>query len=119
MKGKKIYVAGPYRGETKQERDDNVELAKKHTRELLRNGYYPYCPHTMTYDFENYCSDLNDSVFLNTHVEWLKCADTILLIGDWRESTGSVYEYNTAKKLGINTYESNGFSEGSFSVSKI
>ena len=94
---KKVYIAGPYRGATKEEVEMNIEFAKGFGRWVARQGFIPVIPHANTALMDYTAPDLSDEFWLNATMELLKMCDMILMIPGWLNSTGCIAEYEYAR----------------------
>ena len=94
-----VYVAGAYRGKSKNKLINklqvmrNIYRAWRVARELWGMGYTVICPHAN--------SALMDSVapnetFLKGDIEMLKKCDGIVMLPGWEYSAGAVREYMVA-----------------------
>lgn len=101
---KKVYIAGPYSGDSPEEVDYNIIVARGVMADLLRQGYAPFCPHTMTAAFDRHYPDICYEIYLETDMEWLKCCDAIYLLPRWEKSAGAVKELALAMELGIEVF---------------
>lgn len=99
---KKIYIAGKYRADTVSGIRRNIEEARNVAEMLWVLGFAVFCPHLNSALMDGIAPDRN---FLEGDIEWLKCADAIVMLPGWRYSKGSVAEFNFAKAAGIPTFE--------------
>lgn len=95
-----VYIAGPYRAENAWQIHQNVLRAEAAIPELIRRGYAPICVHKMT---ENLQGLFSDQTYLDIGLELVRRSDAICLLKGWRQSKGSVEEYELAKELGLET----------------
>ncbi len=102
----KIYIAGPYRADTIEQRDANIQQARDACAEIFRRGHTPFCPHAMTARFDDDYPDIDDERFLETGIKWLECCDAILMLPGWEDSSGSRAERKMAEDLDLWIYES-------------
>ena len=56
-----IYIAGKYRGNTKEEVDSNITLAKEYAIKIWKMGHACFCPHTNSAYFGEH--DIKDDLF--------------------------------------------------------
>ena len=98
-----IYIAGPYRADTWGKVKQNVAAAMDVAAELLHAGYTVICPHSMTHEFEMY--GLPDEVFLDSDLRLIGRCDAILMLPNWRASTGSIAEHHQAQDNGMRIFE--------------
>lgn len=97
----RVYIAGPYRGDTVEAVYQNITAARQAMGEVYRKGHSPFCPHTMTAFAEHLFPDLPDSVYLSTDIDWLGQCHALLLLPSWQCSTGARKEKERAEKLGL------------------
>ena len=100
----RIYIAGPYRAATVEERDRNIARARLAAAELLRRGHSPFCPHTMTAQFDDHFPDLPDEAYLCCDLDWLLLAHALLVLPGWEDSRGTVAEIERARALQVPVY---------------
>lgn len=94
------YVAGPYRAETVNGIAENIQRVRSVALELWRMGYVVICPHlTVLMD-----GAVADEVFLEGGLELVRRSDVVVLVGDWRESEGTLAEVELALKLDMLVY---------------
>jgi hypothetical protein len=96
---KRVYIAGPL---SQGYRNHNVAVAMAATRELVRLGYAPFCPHL------SHFVDLTDALgydnWLDVDLAWVVCADAVLRLPG--TSNGADMETARAKECGIPVYGS-------------
>lgn len=97
-----IYVAGPYTADTKEEIAANVAAADAAAREIAYTGHIPFCPHKMTWGWED-DPHLGYDDFIGMDDLWLMQCDALLFIAP---SPGANREKNLAEALGIPVYTS-------------
>ena len=103
-KPKLIYVAGPYRANTEEQKQVNIKVARDAGAELMRRGYVPFIPHSMTADFDIDYPDIDDDVYIQTDLCWLRLCDGILMLPNWEDSLGARIEFEVAVHLGKAVY---------------
>lgn len=100
----KIYIAGPITAKTKEEKSQNIARADEIARALLAKGHEPFCPHTMTRDWEDDKrfhhdpKDVYNSTFLQMDFRWLLSCDALFFI---RTSPGADAELAVAEAAGM------------------
>lgn len=101
-----VYIAGPYRADTKEDISANIERARDAASSLWAAGHTVICPHMNTAHMDGV---VDDSTFLRGDIDILARCDAIYLLKDFAESIGSVGEYNYAQSQDIPIYfEENG-----------
>ena len=85
-----VYIAGPYRASTWGQVKANVAHAMDVAAEILHMGYSMICPHSMTHEFEMY--KLPDDAFLTSDLVLLSRCDLVLVLDDWKNSSGTKAE---------------------------
>lgn len=98
----RVYLIGPYNGDSIWAIKQNVEEARTVARELWASGYAVLCPHTNTEFMDG--PDLSADRFIEGDIEWLSVADAVVLLPGWEQSRGSQAELNAARKFGIPVY---------------
>jgi len=93
-----IFVSGPYTGETELEIAENVVIAERFSQELMRLGHIPFCPHSMTHNWDR-GTGLRWEDFMELCLATLERCDAIYLLPRWNESRGSMLELERAKSL--------------------
>jgi len=93
---KVIYVAGPFRGPSAWDIEENIRRAERLALEVWRMGAAALCPHTNTRFFQNAAPD---SVWLDGDLELLSRCDGLLLTSDWERSAGARAEVVHAQSL--------------------
>lgn len=94
---KVVYVAGPYRSKKGINGiRDNINHAMDVARILWKEGYAVICPHGNTAFMDG--KDIKAKVFLDGDLELLKRCDAMVLVGDWKNSKGTVGEVTYAKE---------------------
>ena len=92
---KLLFIAGPYRGNIKQ----NIATARLHAEMLWKTGrYFVLCPHLNSAFMDGIAPD---EVFLRGDIEALKRCDVLYLLPKWQESEGSRGEYAAALQAGL------------------
>jgi len=95
---KLVYIAGPYRGKTISDVIQNIRNAEKIAIKYWKMGYAVICPHKNTALFDGLCED---KVWMGGDIEILKRCDIIVLLSTWKNSTGTIAEYEESKKNNI------------------
>lgn len=95
---KLVYVAGPFRGKNAWEVKCNVHNAEKLALEIWGMGAAALCPHANTANFDG---TLTDQLYLDGTMEMLKRCDAMVVVPDWKLSSGTGKEINEAYDLKI------------------
>lgn len=90
-----VYVAGPFRGPTPWDVEQNIRRAEALALEVWKLGAACLCPHTNTRFFDK-APDTPDDVYLEGDVEMLRRCDAVLMTPDWQRSTGARKEMTVA-----------------------
>ena len=87
IKGNKrlIFVSGPYRAKTEEERVENIYHAMRIACRLWELGFFVLAPHLNTAHFENF-TNLDESVWLEGGLEMLSRCDCVFMLKDFRSS---------------------------------
>lgn len=105
--GMLAYIVGPYRADSDAEMRENVRRAAEAAALLLKRGYTPICPHTMTEPI----ADLDgtpghsDPVWLVHALALLQRCDMAVRLPGWQASEGSREEIDFARKAGTPVYD--------------
>lgn len=98
-----VYIAGPFRGSTAWAIEENVRLVERTALALWQLGVVvPLAPHTMCRFYQGAAPD---SVFIQGTLELLRRCDAVLLVGEWRQSTGTLGEVAEAERSGTPVFE--------------
>jgi hypothetical protein len=81
-----IYVAGPYRAETEEGVQRNIESATRAGVWLCNAGFVPDVPHLIPQ------SDRPNEWYLKATMERMLQCDAVLFIGAWEKSEGCLAE---------------------------
>lgn len=98
----KMYIAGPYRGKTKEEIELNIQFVAGFARVIARKGWFPISPHLNSALFDYCAPDISAEFWLEGDLSLLLSCDAVFMIPGWQRSKGSVQEYQfaqTAKKI--------------------
>lgn len=98
-----VYISGPYRAETTELVEKNIEVARTMAARCWEAGHIVICPHTNTAHFEHYCS-IPQERYLSGDLEILSLCDAIVMVTDWSVSVGAQAEKRLAEQLGIPVY---------------
>ncbi|WP_328186942.1 DUF1937 family protein [Marinobacter sp. OP 3.4] len=104
-----VYVAGPYRAETREAVAQNVAAARHVGRLCVRRGWFPVMPTVNTALFDHDFPGLADDQFwLDGTLALMKKCDAVVLVDGWQYSSGAKGEIDEAHRLGIKVYNSAG-----------
>ncbi len=93
-----IYIAGPFRASTPWDQEQNVRRAEETALAVWKMGAVALCPHAMTRFYQD---SAPDEIWLAGMMTLVERCDAILMTCDWRESSGSVAELETARRCGM------------------
>ncbi|MFA5376520.1 MAG: hypothetical protein WC455_12310 [Dehalococcoidia bacterium] len=82
----RVYVAGAYQGATVLETLDNMRIGMKAAKDLLRQGYAPYCP-WLDYQYQLMLADgetLTTQDFYDYSLSWLAVSDAMMIVDNPR-----------------------------------
>ena len=102
----KIYVAGPYTAQTKEEMEENVQRAIDVGIELWKKGHFPLIPHLLHWvdlRAEELGVPMGWSDYMLWDAPWLDHCDALLLVA---ESKGALIELEYASEKGMIIYRS-------------
>jgi len=105
-----VYLAGPYRGKTRDgasynEIEANIRQAEKAAIALWDAGFGVFCPHLNTAHFE-VKSTTPPELYLQADLRMLDACTDILMLPGWKESAGAKRELHRARELGLAVYYS-------------
>lgn len=95
---KLIYVAGPFRGASSWEVENNIRRAETLALEVWRLGAAAICPHCNTRFFNGAAPD---ELWLSGTLEMLRRCDAIIVTSNWKQSAGARAEVAFAYNQGI------------------
>ena len=104
---KVIYIAGPYRNKSEYEVAMNIYWAGECALDVWKLGGVALCPHKNTAFFGG-ARDIPDEVWIQGDLELLSRCDAILLMPNWKHSTGAKNERKYAKEHNITILSSRG-----------
>lgn len=90
-----VYVAGPYRAPSEHQLIENIRAAETVAKALWKAGFVALCPHMNTAHFGGI---VDDEAFVKGSLELLSRCDAVIFLPKWKESRGSVQEYDYAAK---------------------
>ncbi|MGE3550576.1 MAG: DUF1937 family protein [Geobacter sp.] len=95
---KLAYIAGKYTGATKEEVQQNIDIAEDIGKQMLLKGYAPIIPHKITSHWErdSMFEMLQHSDWMRVCLAWLDKCDVIVMCPGWKESKGATQEYHHA-----------------------
>lgn len=102
---KVIYIAGPFRGNSSWDIEQNIRRAETLALEVWRLGAACLCPHTNTRFFQGAA---DDEVWLKGDLELLRRCDAVLMTDDWEKSSGARAEALFAARQSIPVFLSLG-----------
>lgn len=102
---KLVYVAGPYRSETREGVAQNVAAARHVGQLCVRKGWFPVLPTINTAHFDHDFPGLaDDQYWLDGTLELMRRCDAVVLVDGWQYSSGAQGEIEEARKLGLKVY---------------
>ena len=90
---KKVYIAGPFRGMSAREVEQNVKLAGATGFQVAKLGAIPVIPHTM---YAGWDGTLTDEFWLTATMDLMLICDAVLMVGNWTASKGATTESSRA-----------------------
>lgn len=91
-----IYIAGPFRGPTPWDVEQNIRRAEVVGLQIAACGGYPVIPHSMTRYFDK---QLTDQFWLDGTMALLVRCDAIFLCRQWQRSTGATAEAERVRNV--------------------
>lgn len=99
MSIKRVYIAGPYTGDTRWEQEENVRRAEAMGYQVALLGAYPVIPHANT---RHYFSDAQPPTFwYEATMDELQTCHALMMVPGWSSSKGAKAEKAEAERLGI------------------
>lgn len=103
--GKRVYVAGPYSGNSVLAVLDNISQARRAAPLVARAGWAPFCPHYDS-DWSAHMTKaehaaMSVDVYKAFSMAYVEVADVVLLLPGWENSGGTLAEKARAVELGI------------------
>ena len=95
---KVVYIAGPFRGKSSWDIEQNIRRAEELALEVWRAGAACICPHTNTRFFQNAAPD---EVWLDGDIAIMLRCDALLLTDDWERSSGARAEVACAEQANL------------------
>jgi hypothetical protein len=89
-----VYVAGPFRGPSSWDIEQNIRRAEELALCVWKMGAAAVCPHCNTRFFQGAAPD---SIWLEGDLEILRRCDAMIMTPDWERSTGARAEHEFAK----------------------
>jgi len=99
---KLVYIAGPYRSDTEYGVKLNIDRAEAVALKYWKAGYAVFCPHKNSSFMGGSCPD---ETWLEGGLAFLAKCDAIVMMEGWKDSAGSVVEYNKAWQLGLEVWD--------------
>jgi hypothetical protein len=108
------YVSGPYRADTTEGIEANIQRAREVAKSLWRMGYAVICPHSNTAHFSDddcppWRTKGGNWNYIQGDLEMISRfdpnRDILVMIQDWRKSAGAIEERDFAISRGIAVYE--------------
>tara|TARA_R100000935_G_C2709882_1_gene113654 strand:+ start:168 stop:563 length:396 start_codon:yes stop_codon:yes gene_type:complete len=100
-----VYVAGPYRAESRAGVTLNIQAARAVGLAAIRKGWSPIIPHANTGDLDVVDPDIGDRFWLAATLELMTRCDAVLLCPGWECSAGTLAEIDAANKQGLPVYQ--------------
>lgn len=101
---KRCYVAHPYKAQTRELVQLQIQAARLAGLAAARRGWYPVMPTVNTGDFDVLAPEIPEAFWLSGTLGLLCTCDALLLAGDWTRSEGCRNEYAEATARGIPIY---------------
>jgi len=102
----KIYIAGPYSGNTLQTLN-NMRVGMRKATELMLQGYAPFCP-WLDYHFTLMLREgetLTVEQYYAYSLAWMEASDAVLLLPGWENSKGTLKEIEVADSIGLPVFK--------------
>lgn len=99
-----IYVAGQYRGFSKERVDLNIQAAMHAGVLLAERGYMPVIPHKNTEKMELLTDKCDETFWIQGTMALMKVCDAVLMIDGWKYSAGAIGEHEQASRMGMKIF---------------
>lgn len=96
----KVYICSPYRSESPEGQQENIELAKRMSRFAAKQGHTVLCPHLMYTQFLNDRDEKEREIGIQSGLQLLKMSDEVW-VASGQISEGMSREIAMAGELGI------------------
>ena len=100
---KVVYVAGPFRGASAWEIEQNIRRAEELALEAWKTGVAVICPHINTRFFQGAAPD---NIWLEGDLELVRRSNAVLTTPDWQRSIGARKEVDLANELKLPVFHS-------------
>lgn len=105
-----VYIAGPYRADCALKTSRNISRAEQMAKRLTleRDNCIPITPHKLfeLWDFDGGLRNVHPEYYLSGTLEVMRRCDAVLVLPDYRRSSGTIAEIAEAERLGIPVYYS-------------
>lgn len=100
-----LYLAGPYRAETREGVELHIQQARAVGLQVARKGWCPVIPHTMLAHLDAAAPSIADQFWLDATLELMRRCDAVLLLPGWTQSAGTRAEVAEAQRLGLPVFD--------------
>ena len=98
----RVYVAGKYNGPDVLAIATNIRKGNRLSADVMKAGMAPFCPWL---DFQlALTDDFTVEQFKACSMEWVKCADAMLLVEGWENSQGVADEIVVAHQFEVRIF---------------
>lgn len=94
-----VYIAGAYRAPTPWGVEQNIRAAEDLAVKVHAAGMFAVCPHANARHMEG--GDITDAHMLTGTLELMRRCDAVILVSNWRTSSGALAEVAEATRIGI------------------
>ena len=101
MLGKTAYICSPYRAETKEQFEKQLEYTKKMSRQAVMNGFDVIVPHLYYTQFLNDENEVEREIGMNAALNLLMVCNVLISCEKHGISSGIKTEIAFAEKHGI------------------
>lgn len=98
-----VYISGKYTAPDRLKTLENIMYAEKFAVKVWEAGHFAFCPHLNTRLFEDKCKIAPDT-YIKADLMFLERCDAILMIPNWKDSSGAKIEHEFAEANGIPIY---------------
>jgi hypothetical protein len=105
-----LYLSGPYSPTEDSTTEQNIQVARNHAIKAWERGWAAFTPHLNTCGFENLCSGVNHSDWLEGDLAIIQRmdrdrGDAMLMLPGWKNSPGATIERKLALAKGLEVFD--------------
>lgn len=93
-----VYIAGAYRAPTPWQVEQNIRAAEDLAAKVHAADMFAVCPHANSRHMEGVADEAH---FLTGTMELMRVCHAVILVSNWRTSSGALAEVAEATRIGI------------------